>query len=140
MVLMERRSQAETVLAGAAYGMLFVLGLVLGVVGGFTQALYLWEIVPLPAVAWVIVLFGASLGAGRMMGTKLGASALAIGWLLVSLAFSMQRAAGDLIISGPTGIIYLYGGMVAVLVGVMLAPSQGGSWLLRQGGYGLPPK
>ncbi|MER6949714.1 DUF6113 family protein [Nonomuraea sp. NPDC000554] len=128
---MEQRSQGESALGGAAYGMLFVLGVVMGVVGGFTQA---WQVGPVPvaAIGWLAGLFGVCLGAGKLMGSRLGASVTAIGWLLVSMPFSFQLAQGDLVISGgPAGYVYLYGGMAAVVVAILKSPSSGGSWLLR---------
>ncbi|WP_431895815.1 DUF6113 family protein [Nonomuraea sp. bgisy101] len=129
---MEQRSHAESALAGAAYGMLVVLGVVLGVVGGFTHAWYVGPSWPLAAIAWVPAMFGVCFWAGRMMRSKLGASAVAIGWLLVSMVFSLKRAAGDLVIAGDSaGFVYLYGAMVAVVVAVLLSPSSGGTWLLR---------
>ncbi|MFE3448554.1 DUF6113 family protein [Nonomuraea sp. NPDC059194] len=129
---MEQRSHAESALAGAAYGMLAVLGVALGVVGGFTHAWYVGDSWPLAAIAWVPAMFGLCFGAGRMMRSKLGAAAVAVGWLLVSMVFSLKRAAGDLVIAGDSaGFVYLYGAMVAVVVAVLLSPSSGGSWLLR---------
>jgi hypothetical protein len=68
---MEHRGQAESALGGAAYGMLFVLGVVMGVVGGFTHPV--WQVGPVPvaAVVWVLALFGVSLGAGKLMRARL---------------------------------------------------------------------
>ena len=134
---MEHRSQAEQALGGAAYGMLFVLGLVMGVIGGFTQASWHVGQVPASAVTWVVALFGACLGAGLLMRSRLAAALLALGWLLVSMPLSFQLASGDLIISsGWAGIVYLFGGMGAVVVAFLMTPSSGGSWLLR----GYQPK
>jgi hypothetical protein len=136
---MEQRSQAESALGGAAYGMLFVLGLVMGVVGGFTQAA--WHVgpvafvgvIPGSAIGWLLALFVVCLGAGKLMGSRLGVSVTALGWLLVSMPFSVKLSQGDLVISGsPAGYVYLYGGMAAVIVAFFLAPSStGGSWLLH---------
>lgn len=136
---MEQRSQAESALGGAAYGMLFVLGLVMGIVGGFTQAS--WHVGPVPfvgvipgsAIGWLLALFVVCLGAGKLMGSRLGVSVTALGWLLVSMPFSLKLSQGDLVISGnPAGFVYLYGGMAAVVVAFFLAPAPtGGSWLLH---------
>lgn len=123
----------QSALGGAAYGMLFVLGLAMGLVGGFTHAWYAGQL-PVAAVAWVLALFCACLAAGKMMRSKLGASVIALGWLLVSMAFSYQRVAGDLVIAGDlAGYIYLYGGAFALVVAFLLAPSsaRSGSWLLH---------
>ncbi|MFI6500604.1 DUF6113 family protein [Nonomuraea typhae] len=130
----------QSALGGAAYGMLFVLGLAMGLVGGFTHAWYLGP-VPAAAIVWVLLLLGACLGAGRMMRAKLAAAAIAVGWLLVSMLFSIQRAAGDLVIAADVaGYVYLYGGAVALVVAFLLAPSSpaSGSWLLRGHDPGNP--
>ena len=130
---MEHRSQAESALGGAAYGMLFVLGLVIGVVGGFTHTS--WDVgqIPAGAIAWLVALVVVCVGAGRLMRARLGASVTALGWLLVSMPFSLPLSQGDLVISGdPAGYVYLYGGLVAVIAAFFLTPSAGGgSWLLR---------
>ncbi|MCK2213072.1 DUF6113 family protein [Actinomadura sp. ATCC 31491] len=135
---MEHRGQAESALGGAAYGMLFVLGVVMGVVGGFTHPL--WQAGPVPggAVLWVLMLFLVCLGAGRLMRARLGAAVAGAGWLLVTMPFTVQLASGDLVIaSGVPGYVYLYGGLAALVVAYLLSPSSGGgSWLLR----GYPPK
>ncbi|RVX44637.1 hypothetical protein EDD27_7380 [Nonomuraea polychroma] len=135
---MEHRSQAESALGGAAYGMLFVLGIVIGVVGGFTHPV--WQVGPIPvgAVVWVLALFGVSLGAGKLMRARLGAAAAAGGWLLVTLPFTVELGSGDLVIAqGTAGYIYLYGGLAALVMAYLLSPSSGGeSWLLR----GYSPK
>ncbi|MFI6904179.1 DUF6113 family protein [Nonomuraea sp. NPDC050394] len=128
----------QSALGGAAYGMLLVLGLAMGLVGGFTHAWHLGQI-PIAAVVWVLLLFGTCWGAGRLMRSKLGAGLVAVGWLLVSMAFSLKWAAGDLVIAGDlAGYLYLYGGAVAVVVAFLLAPSSpaSGSWLL----HGQQPK
>ncbi|MGI5273601.1 DUF6113 family protein [Nonomuraea sp. CA-218870] len=128
---MEQRSQAESALGGAAYGMLFVLGVVLGVVGGFTHGA--WPGFPVvSAVLWVLLVFGVSLGAGKLMRGRAPAAVTSAGWLLVSMAFSVQLGAGDLVISGNlAGHVYLYGGMAAAVAAFLMSPSTGGSWLLR---------
>ncbi|HLU72115.1 MAG TPA: DUF6113 family protein [Nonomuraea sp.] len=128
---MEQRSQVESALGGAAYGMLFVLGVVMGVVGGFTHGA--WPGFPvLSAVLWLLLVFGVSLGAGRLMRGRAGAAVTSAGWLLVSMAFSLQLGAGDLVIADTVaGYVYLYGGLVALAAAFLLSPSSGGSWLLR---------
>ncbi|MFG1703993.1 DUF6113 family protein [Nonomuraea sp. M3C6] len=135
---MEHRSQAESALGGAAYGMLFVLGVVMGVVGGFTHPV--WQIGPLPLAAgvWVLALFGVCLGAGKLMRARLGVFVTAVGWLLVTMPFTLQLGSGDLVIAqGAPGYIYLYGGLVGLVAAYLLSPSSGGgSWLLK----GYPPK
>ncbi|MGW0804323.1 DUF6113 family protein [Nonomuraea sp. NPDC002799] len=135
---MEHRSQAESALGGAAYGMLFVLGVVMGIVGGFTHAVLRVGPMPVSAAVWVLALFGVCLAAGKLMRARLGALATAFGWLLVTMPFTLELGAGDLVIAeGPSGYVYLYGGMAALLVAFLLSPSSGGgSWLM----HGYPPK
>ncbi|NUW46385.1 DUF6113 family protein [Nonomuraea rhodomycinica] len=129
----EERGQAGSALGGAVYGMLFVLGLVMGVVGGFTQAAWHVGAVPVAAIGWLLALFGVCLGAGRMLRTRAGAAVTAAGWLLVSMPLSIKLSQGDLVISSsPAGYVYLYGGVLAVATAFLLSPSSSrGSWLLR---------
>ncbi|MBF8194188.1 hypothetical protein ITP53_52675 [Nonomuraea sp. K274] len=130
---MEQRSQAESALGGAAYGMLFVLGVAMAVVGGFTHPA--WQVGPIPASAtlWVLALFGVCVGAGRMMRARLGAIVTAIGWVLVTMPFTLQLGPGDLVIAqGAPGYMYLYGSLVALVAAYLLSPSSGGgSWLMH---------
>ncbi|GAA4926650.1 hypothetical protein HD597_011628 [Nonomuraea thailandensis] len=130
---MEHRSQAESALGGAAYGMLFVLGVVMAVVGGFTHPAWQVGAIPASAIVWVAALFGVCLGAGKLMRARLGALVTALGWLLVTMPFTLELGMGDLVIaSGPAGYVYLYGGLVGLVVAYLLSPtSGGGSWLLR---------
>ncbi|MEV7806488.1 DUF6113 family protein [Microbispora sp. NPDC088329] len=118
---------------GAAYGVLFLLGLVLGVVGGFQHAWYAGQ-VPVAAIAWLAVLFAVPYGMGRLMGGKLGALVPGVGWLLVSFLLSTPQRAGDLAIAGNSaGYWYLYGGAVAVAAAVVATRSTS-SWMLRSYG------
>ncbi|WP_433434286.1 DUF6113 family protein [Nonomuraea sp. CA-141351] len=137
---MEHRSQAESALGGAAYGMLFVLGVVMGVVGGFTHSDPASQTgpVPVPAIGWVLALLVVCLGAGRLMRSRLAAFVTALGWLLVTMPFALKLGAGDLVIAdGVPGYVYLYGGLVAAVAAYLLSPtSRGGSWLL----HGYPQK
>ncbi|NRQ35828.1 hypothetical protein HII36_28930 [Nonomuraea sp. NN258] len=128
---MEHRSHAESALGGAAYGMLFVLGVVMGVVGGFTHLLG-WL-----AWCWVLGLFAVCLGAGKLLRSRLGAAATGAGWLVMSMLFTLPMEAGDIVVTdSAAGYTYLYGGMAALVVAFFLAPSSGGSWLMR----GYPPE
>ncbi|OPG09870.1 hypothetical protein B1L11_24785 [Microbispora sp. GKU 823] len=120
-------------MTGAAYGVLFLLGAVLGVVGGFQHGWYAGQ-VPVAAIAWLAVLFAVPYAMGRLMGGKLGALVPAAGWLLVSFLLATPQRAGDLAIAGNSaGYWYLYGGAVAVAAAVVVTRSAG-SWLLRSYG------
>lgn len=119
--------------AGAAYGMLFLLGIVLGVVGGFQHSWYVGG-VPVAALAWLVVLFAVPYGMGRLMGGKAGALVPALGWFASSFLLAAKQRAGDLVIAGDTsGFWYLYGGVVVLAVAVIVTRSSG-SWLLRSYG------
>ncbi|MBG0833474.1 hypothetical protein HS041_37875 [Planomonospora sp. ID67723] len=133
----ERPSAALT---AVTYAVLAVPGLVSGVLGGFHHSWYLRP-VPVSAIGWIALLFGLCYGAGRMLRGKPAALAPAVGWILVTMLWLSQRPEGDLIVADDlSGYVYLYGGMLAVMAGVLLAPSKGGgSWLLAQHSYGRAP-
>ncbi|WP_169983351.1 MULTISPECIES: DUF6113 family protein [unclassified Microbispora] len=121
------------VVTGAAYGVLFLLGVVLGVVGGFQHAWYVGQM-PVAAIAWLAVLFAVPYAMGRLMGGKLAALVPAVGWLLVSFLLATPQRAGDLAVAGNSaGYWYLYGGAVAVAAAVVVTRSTG-SWLLKSYG------
>ncbi|GII29719.1 DUF6113 family protein [Planotetraspora mira] len=122
-----------TAVTGAAYGMLFLLGLVLGVVGGFEHSWYAGN-VPIAALGWLLILFAVPYAMGRLMGGRLGATAPALGWLVSSFLLATRQPAGDLAIAGDSaGYWYLYGGAVAVAAAIMFTRSSG-SWLLKSPG------
>lgn len=126
---------ASVVLTWATYTVLAVLGLILGVAGAFQHAIYLGADTPVAAIGWLVLLFAALYGMGRLMRSKLGALVPGVGWILVSTLLAGQRTEGDLVIAANTaGYLYLYGGFAAVVLAVMLVPSRGPSWLLRQPG------
>jgi len=128
----------QAIITGAAYGVLFVLGVFLGVVGAFEHSWYFPGGFPIVAIGWLGVLFAVPYWMGRLMGTRLAALMTAAGWGVVSAVLTVQRAEGDLLIAATVpGYTYLYGGMVAVAIAVLLVPSNG-SWLLTPR-FGAPP-
>ncbi|GAA4222884.1 hypothetical protein FHR32_001779 [Streptosporangium album] len=123
----------------AAYVVLFLFGLIAGVLGGFQHAWYLGS-VPISAVGWVVLLAAVCYGAGRGMGGKLPALVPGLGWLAITMIWLGGRAEGDVVIANDlSGYVYLYGGLAAILVGVLFSPSGGGAWLLAQRPYGSHP-
>jgi Family of unknown function (DUF6113) len=124
----------------AAYAVLVMLGLLMGVLGGFQHSWYLRP-VPISAIGWVAALFAVCYGAGRMMGGKLAALAPAAGWMVITMIWLANRPEGDVIIASDlSGYVYLYGGLAGILTGVLLSPSaSGGSWLLTRHSYGPRP-
>ncbi|MFC4587406.1 DUF6113 family protein [Sphaerisporangium corydalis] len=126
----------DAMITGAAYGVLFVLGAVFGVVSGLEHSWDVGDAVPPIPIALALLLFALLYGAGRLMGTKLGAFVPGMGWMLAALLFSVKKSEGDLVVAANIpGYWYLGCGAVALVVAVLLIPSSG-SWLLHQGPYG----
>ncbi|MBG0815085.1 DUF6113 family protein [Planomonospora sp. ID82291] len=125
--------------AVAAYAVLGLLGALMGLLGGFQHSWYLRP-VPASAIGWVLALFAVCHGAGRAMGGRGGAMAPAGGWLAVTTLWLSARPEGDLVIADDvSGYVYLYGGLLAVLAGVLLVPAGAGSWLLSGYPHGSHP-
>jgi hypothetical protein len=125
----------EAFVTGAAYGMLALLGLVLGVVGSLQ---YGWTVgsVPLAAVVLVALNFGLLWLAGWGMRAKTGAAVPWVTWMAVVIAASSRRSEGDLLITGDlAGYLFIIGGMVVGGLAVALTRSAGpaGAWLLGPG-------
>ncbi|MEU8265739.1 DUF6113 family protein [Sphaerisporangium sp. NPDC049002] len=130
------RRGSDAVITGAAYGMLFVLGVVYGVVAGLEHSWDVGDVVPPIPIALSLVLFGLLYGAGRLMDSKMGAFVPGMGWMLAALLFSVKRPEGDLVVAGNVpGYWYLGCGALALVIAVLLIPSSG-SWLMHQGSYG----
>ncbi len=105
----------------AVYGMLFVLGAVLGVIGSFQ---YSWTAgsVPVAALAWCAVLLATCLLGAWAMRSVSGALAPAAGWILAAFLMSMPVSNGSVIITNTAaGRWYLYGGTVTAVAGALLA-------------------
>ncbi|MGJ6961199.1 DUF6113 family protein [Streptosporangium sp. G11] len=136
------REPSETVVTVAANAVLFVLGLLIGVLGGFQHSWYIRP-VPVSAVGCVALLFAITYGVGRVTRGKPAALAFAAGWALVTVIWISGRPEGDLVIANDlSGYLYLYGGLAVVTVGILLSPSAaaGGSWLLTPHGYRSGPE
>lgn len=121
----------DAFVSGAAYAVLALLGFVVALIGSFCLG---WTVgdVPAASIALVVVVFGLVRVAGWGMGGRLGALIPAVVWGLVVFVMSMQRPEGDLVVPATlAGYIYIIGGMVAVVLGVMRVPSArpSGEWL-----------
>jgi hypothetical protein len=126
----------DAFVSGAAYAALALLGAVFGVVGSFSQD---WTLGPVPVAAIVLVglVFAMARLAGLGMGGRLGATVPAVVWGVVVFVLSMRRGEGDLVIPGTlAGYLFIVGGMLAAVAGVMTVPPARppGQWLL--GGAG----
>ncbi|WP_436761587.1 DUF6113 family protein [Streptosporangium sp. V21-05] len=136
------REPSETIVAVAANAVLVMLGLLVGVLGGFQHSWYVRP-VPVSAIGCVALLFAVTYWAGRTTRGKAAPLAFAAGWALVTVIWTSGRPEGDLVIANdPSGYLYLYGGLVAVAMGILLSPSAtaAGSWLLTPHGYGSGPQ
>lgn len=111
-------------LTGATYGVLLVLGIVVGVFEGFYFSITIGP-VPVTAIAGAVGNVFICALAGRGMGGKMGAIVPALGWALAAGFLAAQRPEGDLVITGtPAGYVLLFAGLAGVLAGIMLAPSR----------------
>lgn len=108
-------------MTGAAYGMLLLLGVAVGVYGAFYYSLSVWN-VPVGALLAAAAIFGVCRGAGRFLRTRPAALLPAVGWLLAVVTLSSQRSEGDLVItdSGAGAYVLLFGGAIAAAVGVTM--------------------
>lgn len=131
-----REGPLDAFVSGAAYAALALLGAVFGVVGSFSQD---WTLGPVPvaAIALVVLVFAMARLAGHGMGGRLGATVPAVVWGVVVFVLSMRRGEGDLVVPGTlAGYLFIVGGMVAAVVGVMTVPAARppGDWLLGRAG------
>ena len=116
---------------GAAYGLLLVIGLLLGLVGTFAHGLGnlvlsgsgMFSRLPIGALVMIILTGGLSWLAGFGMRTRMAAGLIGVPWLLVSYFFALPRAEGDVVIAGDlAGGVYLYGGLLLVAIAIFLTP------------------
>jgi len=111
--------RAEAFITGGAYAVLFLLGLVEGVLGSFQYSRAVIGGVPLAAIGFALAI-GVTCGlAGWAMGTLIGALVPAIGWFLASFGLAMPVAGGSVIIANTAaGQWYLYAGAACALLGI----------------------
>jgi hypothetical protein len=105
-------------LVGLVYGLLAVLGVVVGVIGSFSFA---WELgdVPIAAVLLSVLNLVIFRAAGWAMESKLGAVVPAILWMIILFVLASRRPEGDLVVTGTAaGYIYMFGGALAAVVAV----------------------
>ena len=123
---------------GTAYGVLFLLGVMEGLVGCFQFSRAIGP-VPVAALAFCVVVFATCLLAGLGMDSPMGALVPAFGWLLASFVLTMPTAAGSVIVTDTTaGKWYLYGGAASAGLGVVLTfvlSRRRGRWPRRVGAW-----
>lgn len=118
MGMMSSRTTTSRGYTFAVYVVIFVLGVVQGVIGSFQ---YSQSPVPLIAILLVVVIFATCVLCGWGTMTFSGALAPAAGWLLASFYLSMGTHQGSVIITNtPAGKWYLYGGVLAVVVSLLV--------------------
>ena len=124
--------------AGSAYAVLFLLGVMEGLLGCF-QFSHTIGPVPVAALAFCVVILLTCLLAGLGMGSPMGALMPAFGWFLASFLLTMPTAAGSVIVTDTTaGKWYLYGGAASAGVGVVLTfalSRRAGRWPRRVGAW-----
>ena len=133
-----RPARPDAAGAGSAYAVLFLLGVMEGLVGCF-QFSHAIGPVPVAALAFCVVVFATCLLAGLGMDSPMGALVPAFGWLLASFVLTMPTAAGSVIVTDTTaGKWYLYGGAASAGLGVVLTfvlSRRRGRWPRRVGSW-----
>ena len=101
----------------AAYVLLFLLGVMEGVIGCFHYSHSVGSI-PVAALGFCALILVTCLLAGAGMGSPMGAVVVAVGWLAASFVLTLPTAAGSVIVTNtPAGTWYLYGGAVCAAIG-----------------------
>ncbi|MER5863949.1 DUF6113 family protein [Kitasatospora sp. NPDC002040] len=111
-----------------AYVLLFLLGALVSLCGGFVQTLWAPAGLLLALAASVAVFYGGL----RVTGTKLGAGVPLAGWFLVLMVLMAPRPEGDFVFAaGFTSYAYLFLGAVGGVICATL-PTRSGF------GFGAP--
>ncbi len=115
-----KRETRSTVSVGV-YSVLFLLGLVEGVIGSFQYARTAGSVPVAALVCCAVILATCLLGAWAMRSVS-GAILPGMGWIIASFVLSMPVSNGSVIITNTTpGQLYLYGGTLSVAVAVVLS-------------------
>lgn len=114
-----RGDRGELIVAVGAYVLLFVLGILQGLIGTFQYSRALGS-VPVGAVAFA-VLIGVTCVLGAWgMRRPLGGLLPGVGWLLTSLILAMSTAGGSVLITNTAaGQWFLFGGTACTAAGVV---------------------
>ncbi len=134
------------------YGVLFLFGLVQGVIGSFQYSRSSGSVPVAALVCCAVILATCLLGAWAMHAVS-GAVLPGMGWVIASFVLSMPASNGSVIITNTTpGRWYLYGGTLSVAAGVVVsfavlarrAGRAGGArrsgWYGRSGRSGSQPR
>lgn len=112
---MSTQEPGERLTTVAVYVVLFVLGLLQGLIGSFQ---YSQSPVPLIAIIFAVAIFATCVFGGWGMESISGGVVPALGWFLASFVLSEGSPQGTVIITASAaGEWYLYGGALAALAG-----------------------
>jgi hypothetical protein len=112
---------ASSLVTGSAYGMLFVLGLLQGVLGSFHYASVLGP-VPAAALGFDVVILASCVLAGWGMRTAVGGLMPAAGWFIATFVLSMGTRGGSVLITDTAeGKWFLFGGTACAVAGALFA-------------------
>jgi hypothetical protein len=115
------RRGARSLVTAGVYGMLFVLGVVQGLIGSFQYGRTVGSVPVAALVSCAAILATCLLGAWAMHSAS-GAILPGMGWLITSFVLSMPVSNGSVIITDTApGKTYLYGGTLSVAVGVVVS-------------------
>jgi hypothetical protein len=113
------KNGSRSLVSFGVFCVLFLLGLVEGMIGSFQ---YAWVVGSVPAAALVCcaVILATCLLAAWATRSVSGAIMPGMGWIIASFVLSMPVSNGSVIITATTpGTWYLYGGTLSVAVGVV---------------------
>jgi ABC-type transport system involved in multi-copper enzyme maturation permease subunit len=115
------------------YGVLFLLGLVEGIIGSFQYSLTAGRVPVAALVCCAVILATCLLGAWAMRSVS-AAILPGMGWIIASFVLSMPVSNGSVIITNTTpGKWYLYGGTLSVAAGVIASFAAMARWTGRPG-------
>lgn len=111
----------QAFVTGGAYALLFLLGVMEGLVGCFQFSREVGSF-PLAAILLAVAIGVTCVLGAAGMGSSAGALLPALGWFAVSIVLSLPSPGGSVIISNTApGEWYLYGGSLCAAVGVIVA-------------------
>jgi hypothetical protein len=128
--------QGQRWVAAGGYGVLLVLGLLLGMIGSFQYGWVLGSF-PVAAVAFALGIGAVCVAAAWGMRRSLGGLMPAVGWFVASFVLAMSTPGGSVVITNTTaGKWFLFGGSVCAVAGVVVSFSLWSPG--RAGGRGKP--
>jgi hypothetical protein len=119
---------ARSLVTVGAYGVLFLFGVVQGLIGSFQYTRTVGSVPVAALVSCAVILVTCLLGAWAMHSAS-GAILPGMGWIITSFVLSMPVSNGSVIITSTTaGKTYLYGGTLSVAVAVVVALVGAARW------------